>query len=89
VHFPLEQANPVSHRLSAQHVSPLPPQDEQVFFVVHTFPSAQRSPAGRHVLPVGIVVSQQPVLHVSPAQQGCPSPPQPAQSPEGRQRSPL
>jgi hypothetical protein len=60
-----------------------------VFVPVQTLPTAQRSPVARQTFAEATLVSQQPELHVSPAQQGWPSPPQPAQSPDARQRSPL
>jgi hypothetical protein len=89
VHFPDAQEKPAPQRLSAQHACPLAPQSEQVFAPVHTLPSAQRDPAAWHVFDAATVVSQQPVLQVSPAQQGWPSPPQPAHCPDPRQRSPF
>jgi hypothetical protein len=82
-------ASPEPQRLFAQHASPLPPHAVQALFPVQTLSSAQRCPTSMHVFAAGDVVSQQPALQVSPAQQGCPFPPQPAHWPEARQKSPL
>jgi hypothetical protein len=58
-----------------------------VFLAVHTSVAEHLSPTARHVFALATVVSQQPVLQLSPAQQGCPTPPQPAHLPAS-QRSP-
>jgi hypothetical protein len=62
-------ANPESQRLFPQQASPSPPQEVQALFPVHTLSAAQRWPVATHVFAAD-VVSQQPVLQTSPAQQG-------------------
>jgi hypothetical protein len=60
----------------------------QVFRPVQTSPEPQAAPIAAQRLLAGFVVSQQPLLHVSPAQQGSPGPPQPAHAPDARHKSP-
>jgi hypothetical protein len=55
-----------------------------VFLAVQTALAEQRSPTARQVFAFATVVSQQPVLQVSPAQHGCPTPPQPAHFPSSQ-----
>jgi hypothetical protein len=75
--------NPESQRLLAQQASPSPPQGVQALFPVQTLSAAQRAPLPTQVF-VDDVVSQHPVLHRSPAQQGWPCPPHPAHWPDAR-----
>jgi hypothetical protein len=67
--LPAEHANPESQRLLAQQASPSPPHEVQVLIPVQTLSTAQRWPLSTHVF-VADVVSQQPELQTSPAQQG-------------------
>jgi len=69
VQLPAAQASPESQRLLAQQASPLPPHELQALIPVQTLSTAQRWPLSTHVF-VADVVSQQPVLQTSPAQQG-------------------
>jgi hypothetical protein len=55
---------------------------------VQTWVRLHIRPTCRQTFWVEMLVSQQPVLQASPAQQGWPWPPQPAQVPEARQVSP-
>jgi hypothetical protein len=68
--LPDEQAKPVPQRLLSQQGWPEPPHATHVFAAVHTSPAPQRSPTARHVFELATVVSQQPSLQESPAQQG-------------------
>jgi hypothetical protein len=70
VHLPDAHAKPVSQRSSAQQSCPAPPQAVHVLSPVHTLPTSQRLPVAVHTFAESMVVSQQPVLHVSPAQHG-------------------
>jgi hypothetical protein len=90
LHLPLPHESPESQRWLAQQGSPLPPHVTHELAPLHTSPSPQRSPLPRHTFADGTLVSQQPVLHSSPGQHGCPLPPQPAHRPDdASQRSPL
>jgi hypothetical protein len=66
----------------------MPPQSEQAFALAQTLERPQLAPIDLHVLPDS-APEQQPVLHVSPAQQACPSPPHPPHCCEAKHRSPL
>jgi hypothetical protein len=79
----------LSQRLLVQQGSPLPPQSTQVLRPVQTLSMSHGELVARHTFAAGLRTSQQPELHRSPAQHGWLGPPQPAQLPVGKHRSPV
>jgi hypothetical protein len=82
---PQEMQLPLLHRalapqvLPAQQVSPAAPQAVQVLVAEQTCVALQGWPTAPQAFCAGLVRLQQPVLHLSPVQQGWPAPPHPAQ----------